>query len=132
MEWFLLALKKYAVFEGRSRRKEFWNFILFYIIFYLAAFLIDNLFGFDPVNSTGLFTIIFALAMIVPNLSVSVRRLHDTGRSGWWVLLGIIPIVGSIVLIIFYAQDSQPGTNEYGPNPKEEQPEMDITDHLVD
>jgi len=119
VNWFTTALKKYAVFSGRSRRSEYWYFILFYFIIYIALAFVDRVTGtFDPKSGIGLLTAIFALALLIPSLSVSVRRLHDTDRSGWWLLIGFIPLIGAIVLIVFFAQDSGAGTNRFGPNPK--------------
>ncbi len=116
MQWFMEALRKYADFSGRSRRKEYWFFVLFYLIIYLVLAIVDTvILGSEGI---GLLTTLFALAMLIPGIAVSVRRLHDTGRSGWWILIGFIPFIGLIVLLVFYFQDSQPGSNEYGPNPK--------------
>ncbi len=120
MEWFLLALKKYAVFEGRSRRKEYWYFVLFSAIFAFCIAFVEGMLGMiDPSIGLGYLTLVYYLFLIIPSIALSVRRLHDTGRSGWWYLLSLIPFVGSIILLIFYVEDSQPGTNEYGHNPKE-------------
>lgn len=99
------CFSKYATFEGRARRSEFWRWVLFAIIM--------GVLGFIPILGW-----IISLIMLLPNLAVAVRRLHDTGRSGWWWFLCLIPLIGAIVLIIFYVQDSQPGDNAYGPNPK--------------
>ena len=111
MDWFLLALKNYATFTGRSRRKEYWMFVLFYVLILLGLSLVDGLLG------TGFFGAIFVLGMVIPSIAAAVRRLHDTGRSGWWMLIGFIPLVG-LVLIYFLVLDSDPGDNAYGPNPK--------------
>ena len=120
MNWFLLALKKYAQFSGRSRRKEYWFFALFYIIIALVVGFIDGAAGTMMAEGRiGILGMILTLAFFLPSLAVGIRRLHDTGRSGWWTLIAFVPLVGIIVLIVFYVQDSQPGTNEYGPNPKE-------------
>jgi uncharacterized membrane protein YhaH (DUF805 family) len=121
LDWYLAVLKKYAVFDGRARRQEYWMFVLFNFIISFALGIMDAITGiFSPVNwifaSLGW---IYSLAILIPSLAVSVRRLHDTGRSGWWLLLGLIPLIGFIVLLIFYVEDSQPGNNQYGPNPKE-------------
>jgi uncharacterized membrane protein YhaH (DUF805 family) len=107
MRWFIGAVKRYAVFSGRARRKEYWFFVLFYVLIYWIASLIDYRFG-----------LLALLALALPSCAVGFRRLHDTGRSGWWTLLGFIPLVGSLVLLVFMAQDSQAETNRYGPNPK--------------
>lgn len=112
MEHFLSVVKQYANFQGRARRQEYWMFILFYFIFYVGAVIIDSITG------IGLLALIYSLALLVPSLSVAARRLHDTGRTGWWQLLLLIPLIGAIVLIIFLVQDSTPGDNQYGPNPK--------------
>lgn len=112
MEHFLSVVKQYANFNGRARRQEFWMYYLFYIIFYIGVAIIDSVLG------LGFLTLIYMLALFVPTISVAARRLHDTGRTGWWQLIGIIPLIGVIVLIIFWVQDSHPGENQYGPNPK--------------
>ncbi len=111
MEYFIGALKKYVDFNGRARRKEYWMFVLFYFIFYVALFVIDMIMG------SVVLTTIYALALFIPNLSTAARRLHDTGRSGWWQLLILIPLVGAIVLIVFLAQEGH-DENKYGENPK--------------
>src|SRR3954462_4757789 len=119
MNWYLEALKKYAVFSGRARRTEYWMFILFNIIITVVLALIDILTGtFSPQAGVGLLGGLYALAVLIPSIAVTVRRLHDTGRSGWWILIGLVPVIGTIVLLIFMVQDSEPGTNQYGPNPK--------------
>ncbi|NKF23893.1 DUF805 domain-containing protein [Solimonas marina] len=119
MDWFITALKKYAQFSGRSQRAEYWYFILFYTLIYLALAIVDGVTGtFSLEDGFGLLSGLFALAMLIPSIAVSVRRLHDTGRSGWWFLIGLIPIVGSIILLVFFVQDSEAGDNAYGANPK--------------
>ena len=119
MNWYITALKKYAQFSGRSRRKEFWFFVLFNLIVSLVLGFIDSMIsgGGDPA-SPGILTTIYSLAILIPSIAVAVRRLHDTSRSGWWLLIAFIPVIGFFVLIFFYLQDSKPGQNEYGPNPK--------------
>ncbi len=113
-DYFLDVIKtKYAFFEGRARRKEFWFFILFYIILSIPFSLIDSLLG-----TSGILQGLYALVLLLPGIGLSIRRLHDTGRSGWWLLVGLVPLIGAIVLIIFYVQDSKPGSNQYGPCPK--------------
>ena len=123
MSWYITVLKKYAVFSGRARRKEYWMFVLFNIIFSFALGLIDGIalscLGIDTGSTKfGILGTIYSLAIFVPALAVAVRRLHDTNRSGWWLLIGLIPFIGAIILIIFFVMDSQPGDNQYGPNPK--------------
>ncbi|WP_338589666.1 DUF805 domain-containing protein [Shewanella khirikhana] len=111
MEYFIGALKKYADFTGRARRKEYWMFVLFYLIFYLVTV------GIDMALGTTFIAAIFSLGLLLPSLAIGARRLHDTGRSGWWQLLYFIPLIGAIVLLVFFCQDSQ-DENDYGANPK--------------
>jgi len=119
MNWYLEALKKYATFTGRARRKEFWFFTLGNFLAVLGLGVVDGLMGnFDPQYEIGPLSGLYLLAVLVPSIAVTVRRLHDTDRSGWWILLGLIPIVGGLVLLYFEVLDSQPGTNRFGPNPK--------------
>ena len=119
MGWYIEALKKYAVFGGRSRRKEYWYFVLFSVIVSLVLSAIDALLGtFSSSTNVGLLSGIYGLAIIIPSIAVSVRRLHDIDRTGWWILINLVPIVGSIVLLVFYVLDGTPGDNRYGPNPK--------------
>jgi uncharacterized membrane protein YhaH (DUF805 family) len=116
MDWYLKVLKNYAGFSGRARRTEFWMWGLFNLIINAVLVVLGLVTGADTLF-TGL-SVVYALAIIIPNLAVAVRRLHDTGRSGWWILIGLVPFVGIIILIVFAVQDSQPGPNLYGPNPK--------------
>lgn len=120
MNWFLAALGKYAVFSGRAQRAEYWYFVLFYLLIYLGLMIVDSLTGsFSEAIGLGLTSGLFTLAMLLPSIAVGVRRLHDTDRSGWWTLIGFIPLIGAIVLLVFLVQDSSPGANRYGENPKE-------------
>jgi uncharacterized membrane protein YhaH (DUF805 family) len=119
MSWYLEVLKKYAQFDGRARRKEYWMFALINLVITFVLITIDSLIGtFSPQAGIGLLSGLYALAVLIPSIAVSVRRLHDTGRSGWWLLIILIPIIGGIVYLIFMVLDSQPGVNQYGPNPK--------------
>lgn len=119
MSWFLLALRKYATFGGRSRRSEYWYFVLFYLVILIALTVLDVLLGsFSQEHGIGWLSGVFSLAMLVPTLAVTSRRLHDTGRSGWWQLIAFVPVVGVIALIVFLARDSHPDVNDYGGNPK--------------
>ena len=103
------VLTKYAVFSGRARRSEFWWFALFNLLVGIVAGIIDSTAGLqfgdsqNPFTQTGIVASLVSLALLLPGLGVSVRRLHDTGRSGWWVLLGLIPVVGPIILIVWFA-----------------------------
>ena len=119
MNWYLEALKKYAVFSGRSQRKEYWYYSLFYAVLYIGLGIFDVMIGtFSASTGAGFFSGIYGLVHFIPNISVSVRRLHDTNRSGWWLLIALVPLVGIIVLIFFLASDSTAGENNFGSNPK--------------
>jgi uncharacterized membrane protein YhaH (DUF805 family) len=120
MSYYLEALKKYAVFSGRSRRMEFWYFVLFNIIVAVVLALIDTLLGTTTgVSSFGLLSGIYSLAVLIPTLAVIVRRLHDIDRTGWWILINLIPLIGTIVLLVFELTPGTPGSNRYGPDPKQ-------------
>ncbi|WP_157220638.1 DUF805 domain-containing protein [Flavisphingomonas formosensis] len=136
MEWMLLPFRRYAQFSGRSRRKEFWYFTLFVFVVSLILSALDSALGLGGSttrefnrtsmgmsayygSSGGLLSGIFSLAALIPSLAVSVRRLHDTDRSGWWLLLMFLPIIGWIILLVFYLTDGSRGTNRFGPDPKE-------------
>jgi uncharacterized membrane protein YhaH (DUF805 family) len=119
MNWYLQALKKYADFSGRARRKEYWFFVLFNIIISVVLTVCDVFMGtYSAAANIGILTAIYTLAVLIPGIAVSVRRLHDTGRSGWWLLIVLVPLIGALVLLIFMFIDSQPGQNAYGPSPK--------------
>ena len=105
---------QYVGFSGRARRSEYWFFALFGFLVYLVAALIDAAIG------TSVFTILVALGLVLPGLAVTVRRLHDTDRTGWWVLINLVPF-GGIVTLVFSCLDSQPFPNRYGPSPKPQQ-----------
>ena len=123
MDWFVEALKKYAVFSGRAQRSEYWYFFLFYGLISIALGIADGLAGsYNQHAGMGLLGGIFSIGMLLPSLGVSVRRLHDIDRSGWWLLIALVPVVGAIVLLVFCVRDSQPGTNRFGPNPKDAMP----------
>ncbi|MBD0708704.1 MULTISPECIES: DUF805 domain-containing protein [unclassified Streptomyces] len=113
MNWYLEAFKKYAVFSGRARRKEFWMFGLFNFLVSLVLVIIDNVVGYPVL------TPLYGLASLLPSLGLSIRRLHDTGRSGWWILFSLVPLVGAIVLFVFSVLDGDQQENQYGPNPKQ-------------
>ncbi len=119
MNWYLQALKKYADFSGRARRREYWFYILFYVIILVVLTICDTIIGTTMGSGVGILTLIYLLAVLIPTLAVTVRRLHDTGRSGWWILIQLVPIVGVFILLYFLVSDSNPGTNAYGPSPKE-------------
>lgn len=114
MNYYFEVLKKYAVFGGRARRKEYWMFVLFNFIISLVINLVAAF-----VEILFFLYYLYMLAILIPGIAVTVRRLHDTNRSGWWWFISVVPVIGAIILIVFLAQDSQPGENQYGPNPKE-------------
>ena len=122
MNWYLEVLKKYAVFSGRARRKEYWFFALFNVLISFVLGFIEVGMGLVDKSGRGPLSGLYTLAILIPGIAVSVRRLHDTGRSGWWLLIALIPCVGAIILLVFMVQDSEPGPNQYGPNPKEATP----------
>ena len=111
------CLSKYVDFSGRARRSEYWYFVLFNLVVNIVTTILDNLLGMDFEGSGGILSTVAGLALFLPGLAVGVRRLHDTDRSGWWILIGLIPIIGWILLIVWYCTDSKPD-NQYGPNPK--------------
>jgi uncharacterized membrane protein YhaH (DUF805 family) len=134
MDSMLLPLRRYFEFTGRSSRREFWLFLLFIVVAMFVLGLLDAAlglggsvdrsvtrwdYGFSAQYGQhgGLLTGLFALAMIIPFFAVSVRRLHDSNHSGWWLLMGLMPLVGVIVLFVFYVQPSQSGENRFGPTP---------------
>lgn len=119
MNWFLRALNKYADFTGRAQRAEYWYFVLFYVLIYVVLAFIDGVTGtYNAGAGMGILSGIFILAILIPSLSVSVRRLHDIDRTGWWLLIGFIPLIGGLVLFIFTVMDGTKGENTYGPDPK--------------
>ena len=114
MEWYIKVVRdNYANFNGRARRKEYWMFQLFFWIFAIGVMVVDLL-----IEAELVLYYIYVFALLLPNLAVAVRRLHDTDRSGWWLLIIFLPIFGYITVFIFQCLDSSPGTNKYGPNPK--------------
>jgi uncharacterized membrane protein YhaH (DUF805 family) len=120
MKWYVMVLKKYADFNGRARRMEYWMFSLFNFLFLMVALTLDNIVGSTIGNLFyGLFYLVYAFAVLLPGLAVMVRRLHDVGKSGWMFLVALIPLIGGIWLLVLLCTDSTPGENEYGPNPKE-------------
>ena len=119
MNWYLAVVKQYAVFQGRAGREEYWRFSLIHALIWLALTIIDALSGHLSVEAgVGLLSGIYCLAVLLPCIAVSVRRLHDTDRSGWWMLIGLIPVVGLILLFVFTAQDGRPEPNRFGASPK--------------
>ncbi len=120
MQWYIDVLKKYAVFDGRARRKEYWMFVLFNVIISIILGILDRIIGtdFGGGSSSGWLSTIYSLAVLLPSIGVAIRRMHDTNRSGWWILINLIPCVGFIWFIVLAAQEGTAGDNQYGPDPK--------------
>ena len=119
MNWYLAVLRKYADFSGRARRQEYWWFTLFNLLAYIIFGVLDGLTGtYDEQVGLGMISLVYALAILLPSLAVSVRRLHDTNRSGWWMLIVLIPIIGPLTLLVFMVLDGTQGENQYGLDPK--------------
>ncbi|MFC9277802.1 DUF805 domain-containing protein [Streptomyces collinus] len=112
MNWYVDVLKKYAVFSGRARRQEFWMFALINAVISIVLMVVDYAIG------SSILGTIYSLAVLIPGLAVTVRRLHDTGRSGWAILISLIPLVGTIILIVWLASEGKAEPNEHGANPK--------------
>lgn len=126
-QYYLSAFKdNFANFEGRARRSEYWYFVLFNMLAAIAAMAIDGILGLGFVVY-----LIYVLAALIPGLAVAVRRLHDTNRSGWLMLIALIPLIGPILLIVWFATEGTSGPNEYGDDPKNPSND-DIISHLVD
>ena len=115
MQWYVKVLQNYTGFQGRAARTEYWMFVLFNLIASIVLSIIQKILHLDPY-----LTSLYSLAVLLPSLAVGARRLHDTGKSGWWLLLSLIPLVGAIILLVFMCQDSQDSENQHGPNPKQE------------
>ena len=114
VDLYLNVLKtKYAAFDGRARRKEYWGFTIINISIAIILGIIGGIIKFTFLS------VIFWLAVLLPSIAIGVRRLHDIGKSGWWLLIALVPIVGALYLLYLMVQDSNPGDNQYGANPKE-------------
>jgi uncharacterized membrane protein YhaH (DUF805 family) len=128
MKWYLKVLRQFADFKGRARRKEYWMFVLFNIIFSILAMVVDgllgtrfnveNIYGDPTLSYYGWVYVLYAVVVLLPSLAVGVRRLHDVGKSGWMMLVALIPIIGSIWLIVLFCTDSEHGPNKWGDDPK--------------
>ncbi len=117
--WYVDALQKYAVFRGRAGRPAYWYFALVNILISMLMLWIDMRTGtFQPSVGMGLLGRVYTFAVMIPSAAVVVRRLHDTDRSGWWLLAGFVPIAGAILLIFFLVQPGTPGDNRFGPDPR--------------
>lgn len=136
MHWMLLPLRKYFQFSGRSRRKEYWMFMLFFLILFIIAGVIDTMLGFGTVTAdtqtagyaadwsvdNGPTMILLSLLFLIPHWAVTVRRLHDTDRSGWWILIYLLPLIGLITMFVFMCLDGTVGPNRFGADPKAGEP----------
>lgn len=120
MNWYIKVLKQYADFNGRARREEYWVFLLFYVIFAIVALLLDNILdiAIKPLGYGPLYAI-YILALFIPGLAVSARRLHDIGKSGRMLLIGLIPVIGFFWLLVLMVRKGEEGENLYGFNPKD-------------
>ena len=107
------CLRKYGSGRGRARRSEFWYFVLFGLLGAVAFGLVDAA-AFGRGAEVGLFGGLFSLALVLPNVAVGVRRLHDTDRSGWWLLISVVPLIGPVVLLVFFIQAGTPSENRFG------------------
>lgn len=127
MEWMIMPLKRYADFQGRSRRKEYWMFVLFQILLMVPLILLAIMLGgvpeddADPFGSLAVLLIVgvYFLVFLIPGLAVQVRRFHDQDKSGWFILLGFIPYVGGLILLVFMCLEGTRGPNRFGPDPKD-------------
>ncbi|AYA37641.1 DUF805 domain-containing protein [Hymenobacter oligotrophus] len=119
MQYFLHALKNYATFSGRARRKEYWLFTLFNLIFAVSAIVLDNLLG-TALDGIGYGVVygLYSLGMIIPGLAVAVRRLHDVNKSGWFMFIALVPLIGGIWLLVLMCTEGTRGDNPYGADPK--------------
>lgn len=118
MNWYLKVLKQYFDFNGRARRKEYWMYTLFNVVALVVAMILDNVLGLAGDIGYGPIYGLYALATLLPSLGVCVRRLHDTDKSGWWVLIGLVPLIGAIVLLVFMVMEGTRGDNRFGADPK--------------
>lgn len=118
MDWYIKVLRNYVGFGGRARRKEYWMFILVNLIFTGVLGILDKMLGLKVAGEEGTLTTLYGLLMFLPCWAVQFRRLHDTDRSAWWLLLVLIPIIGWLVILAFNCQNGTAGVNKYGTDPK--------------
>lgn len=119
MNWYLAVLRKYIEFNGRARRKEYWFFVLFNLLIVIGLSVIEGILGLgDSIGGGyGPLTALYTLAILLPGLGVTVRRLHDSEKSGWFVLLALVPFIGGLILLVLMALPGTSGDNRYGPDP---------------
>jgi len=118
MDWYLKVLRNYVGFDGRARRREYWMFTLFTVIVTIALAIVDSIGGLMTDSGMGVLGMLYALGVLLPSIAVSVRRLHDINKSGWWLLLIFIPLIGGLVLLVFAVMEGTRGDNRFGPDPK--------------
>lgn len=118
MDWYFKALKNYVGFSGRARRKEFWMFILVNLVLTGVLSILDKMLGLRIKGDEGLLTTLYGVLVFLPYWAVQFRRLHDTDRSAWWLLLLLIPVVGWLIILAFNCQKGTPGENKFGSDPK--------------
>ena len=120
MEWYLKVVREnFANFNGRARRKEYWMFVLINVIIGAILSVIDRILGLTMDSQAGILGSIYSLAILIPSIAVAIRRLHDIGKSGWFLLLVFIPCIGGLYLLYLMIQEGEQGVNAYGPNPKD-------------
>ena len=117
MQWYVEVIRRYSDFRGRARRTEYWMFTLVSVLVSVVLAFVDAVLDLE-VGGFGLLGLFYGLAVLLPSLAVGARRLHDTGRSGWWQLIQIVPVIGFIVLVVFLATDGHQGANTHGPDPR--------------
>ena len=117
MNWFVTVLKRYGVLRGRAGRPEYWYFVLIYLLCLVGLLVLDTIVGTASADGLGVFSGLFSLGVLVPSLAVGVRRLHDIDRTGWWLLMSLVPLIGGIVLLVFACQRGTQGPNRYGDGP---------------
>ena len=117
IDWAMRPLQKYADFSGRAPRAEYWWFYLLYMVALIVAMIVDSMIGSKLFLNYGLASALLGLGFLVPMLAVGVRRLHDTDRSGWWLLIAFVPLIGAIVLIVFFVSGGTSGANRFGDDP---------------
>ncbi len=120
MEMMIAPLKKYADFQGRARRAEYWMFVVFQILVYIAVAIVGMIVSGGDTNSTAASALmgLVSLGLLIPSIAVTVRRLHDTNRTGWWIFISLIPVIGGLWLLVLTVLDGTPATNRFGPDPK--------------
>lgn len=119
MDWMLMPLRKYADFSGRSRRKEYWMFLLGVVIAAIVLSVVENVLGLaGMIGPYGPLTTLLMLGVLIPSIACQVRRFHDQDKSGWFVLIGLIPFIGGLIVLVFMLMEGTRGPNQYGPDPK--------------